>query len=101
MRVPVVTSSQLNAVATARNYLEVGPFSRQGLIKQLEFEKYSTADATYAVDHITVNWNAQAAKAAKNYLDMTSFSRQGLIDQLEYEGYTSAQARYGVTAAGL
>ena len=38
------------------------PSRAPGLIKQLVFEKYSTPDATWAVDRVTVNWNEQAAK---------------------------------------
>ena len=95
------TVSQQNAKRAAENYLEFTAFSRTGLIKQLVFEKYSTADATWAVDHMTVNWNEQAAKSAKKYLELTSFSRPGLIEQLEFEGYTPAQAEYGVSKTGL
>ena len=69
----------------AKDYLDYTAFSRSGLINQLvEFDGFSTADATFAVDHITVDWNEQAAKAAKDYLDVSGFSRSGLIDQLEY-----------------
>lgn len=98
---PVSTASQRNAVRSAKGYLDYSAFSRQGLIEQLEYEGFSTADATLAVDSIAVDWNVQAAKAAKAYLDYSGFSRSGLIDQLEYEGYTPAQAAYGATAAGL
>ncbi|OMC39071.1 hypothetical protein A5740_02725 [Mycobacterium sp. GA-1841] len=98
---PALTASQRNAVRTAKGYLDYTAFSRQGLIQQLAYEGFSTADATFAVDSITVDWNAQAAKAAKAYLDYSGFSRSGLIGQLEYEGYTPAQAAYGATAAGL
>lgn len=98
---PVSSVSQRNAVRSAKQYLDYSAFSRTGLIKQLEYEGFSTADATFAVDSITVDWNVQAAKAAKAYLDYSGFSRSGLIGQLEYEGYTSAQAAYGATAAGL
>ncbi len=76
-------------------------FSHDGLIKQLEYERYSAEDATYAADNVNADWNQQAARAAKKYLDMTAFSHDGLVKQLEYEGYTAAQAEYGVTAAGL
>ena len=76
-------------------------FSKSGLIDQLEFEKYSAADARFAVNHIAVDWNEQAAKSAKSYLDYSSFSRQGLIDQLEFEGFTTQQAIYGVSTTGL
>lgn len=98
---PASTVSQRNAVRTANDYLDYTAFSREGLIKQLEYDDFSTADATFAVDHITVDWNVQAAKAAKAYLDYSGFSRGGLIDQLEYDGFTSAQAAYGASAAGL
>ena len=98
---PASTISQRNAVRTAKDYLDYTAFSRAGLIQQLEYEGFSTADATYAVDHITVDWNEQAAKAAKSYLDYSGFSRSGLIDQLEYDGFTAAQAAYGASSAGL
>ncbi|WP_336470643.1 Ltp family lipoprotein [Mycolicibacterium peregrinum] len=98
---PASTVSQRNAVRTAKDYLDYTAFSREGLINQLEYDDFSTADATFAVDHIAVDWNLQAAKAAKAYLDYSGFSRGGLIDQLEYDGFTSAQAAYGASAAGL
>lgn len=98
---PASTLSQRNAVRTAKDYLDYTAFSREGLVKQLEYDDFSTADATFAVDHITVDWNVQAAKAAKAYLDYSGFSRGGLIDQLEYDGFTPVQAAYGATAAGL
>jgi hypothetical protein len=95
------TVSQKNARKSAENYLDFSAFSRTGLIKQLEFEKYSTEDATYGVDAVNADWNEQAAKSAKNYLDTMAFSRSGLIDQLEFEGFTPAQAEYGVGTTGL
>jgi hypothetical protein len=93
--------SQQNAVRKAKDYLDYTAFSRQGLIKQLEYDNFSTEDAVFAVDSITVDWNEQAAKKAKDYLDYTAFSHSGLINQLEYDGFTPAQAEYGVAAAGL
>jgi colicin import membrane protein len=97
----VASAGQTNALRAARNYISIMPFSRSGLIKQLEFEGYPTGDATYAVDELAPNWNEQAAKAAKNYLDIMPFSRSGLIDQLVFEGYTREQATYGVNQTGL
>jgi hypothetical protein len=100
-QLPLSPVSQQNAVRTAEDYLDVSAFSRQGLIDQLVYSEFSTEDATFAVDHITVDWNEQAAKAAKDYLDVSGFSRGGLIDQLVYSGFTPAQAEYGVAATGL
>ena len=95
------TVSQSNAKKAAKNYLSFMAFSRTGLIKQLEFENYSTADATYGVDAQNADWNAQAAKSAKAYLKLMPFSRTSLIDQLVFEGFTQAQAEYGVSTTGL
>ena len=95
------TASQRNAVKMAKDYLKYMPFSREGLIDQLEYEEFTTEDATYGVDNSDADWNEQAVKCAEKYLDYTSFSRQGLIDQLEYEGFTPEQAVYGVDATGL
>jgi hypothetical protein len=98
---PTETVSQSNAVESALSYIGYQAFSRKGLIDQLKFEDYSTADATYAVDAIDVDWNEQAAKSAESYLEYSSFSRQGLIDQLVFEGFTQSQAEYGVSTTGL
>ncbi|WFR74279.1 Ltp family lipoprotein [Prescottella defluvii] len=95
---PQISSSQRNAVRSAQTYLDMSGFSRSGLIEQLEFEGFSTGDATYAVDSLNADWNKQAARSAKTYLEMTSFSKSGLIEQLEFEGFTSAQAEYGANA---
>ena len=94
-------TSKGNAVEQAESYLGGQHFSRSGLIDQLEYEGYSTADATYAVAAVSPDWNEQAAKAAASYLDGEAFSRSGLIEQLKYEGYTNSQAVYGVNQTGL
>lgn len=95
------TVSQQNALRAAGDYLKFSAFSRPGLIHQLEYEKYSIEDSTWAVDRVTVDWNAQAAKSAADYLKFSSFSRSGLVEQLLYEGFTPEQAEYGVSTTGL
>lgn len=97
---PALTLGQKNALAKADDYLSIMAFSYSGLIEQLEFEGFTTEEATYAADNCGADWNEQAAKKAQDYLDTMSFSRDGLIEQLEYEGFTSEQAKYGVTAVG-
>lgn len=97
---PSMTQGESNALETAESYLSTMPFPHSGLISQLEYEGYTTAEATYAADNCGANWNEQAAKAAQEYIDLMSFSRQGLIDQLIYEGYTPEQAEYGASAVG-
>lgn len=95
------TKAQENSLRRAKEYLNTMAFSRDGLIKQLEYEGYTHDDAIYGVDNVSVDWNEQAVKKAKEYLNTMAFSRDGLISQLEYEGFTHEQAVYGVDQNGL
>ena len=95
-----ITMGQQNALRSALQYLNTMAFSKSGLIDQLEYEGYSTEEATYAVENCGADWNEQAAKSAQNYINTMSFSRSGLIDQLIYEGFTREQAEYGVSTVG-
>ena len=95
-----ISIGKQNALKKADEYLNVMAFSYSGLIEQLEYEGFSTEDATYAVDHCGADWMEQAAKKAEEYLNTMAFSRSGLIDQLEYEGFTSEQAKYGAEQNG-
>ncbi len=90
-----VTIGERNALKKAESYLNYSAFSRNGLIGQLEYEGFSTTEATYGADNVGANWNEQALKKAKNYLDYSAFSYTGLIKQLEYEKFTHEQAVYG------
>lgn len=100
---PDFTPSQENAIAKAESYLDFSAFSKQGLIDQLEYSQFSSADATFAVEYIEgsggVDWNEQAVKKAESYLDFSAFSQQGLIEQLEYSGFTPSQAQHGASVA--
>jgi hypothetical protein len=88
------------AERSAQHYISMMPFSRIGLIEQLQYEGYSVSEATLAVDSLNINYNEQAYKSAVNYLQMMPFSRSELIDQLLYEGYTQAQATSAVSRIG-
>jgi len=95
------STSQANAKRLANDYIRIMPFSRQGLINQLEFEGFSTSDAEYGVDATGTNWRNQAVKMAANYLDLMAFSKQSLIDQLVFEGFSQADATYAVEQNGF
>ena len=95
------TLSQKNAVGKAILYIETMPFSKSGLVEQLEFEGFETEDATYAVNKIDVDWMEQAVLKGKAYLDIMSFSRTGLIEQLEFEGFSNEEATYAVDQIGF
>jgi Host cell surface-exposed lipoprotein len=105
---PKLTLSQQNAIAAAQQYLGEGTgFSQAGLIAQLDSpdgDGYSVADATFAVDSLNVDWNAQAVDAAKGYLQTSSFSCTDLVQQLDSPDgsqFTPAQAEYAAKAVGL
>lgn len=98
---PTMTANQASAVRKGQSYLEYQGFSKTGLIKQLKFEKFSTADATFAANNVTVDWMAEAAEKAESYMSFQSFSRDGLIKQLKFEGFTTAEATHGADTVGL
>jgi len=103
---PVYTLEQQNALKQAQSYLDFMSFSRQGLIDQMSSEYgsgYPVDVATWAVDTLAVDWNAEAVEQAQSYLDFSSFSRQGLYDQLTspYGGqFTPEQANHALAAVG-
>lgn len=94
-----VSEGKKNALAQANSYLNAMAFSYTGLREQLEYEGYSTEEATYAVDNCGAHWSEQAVRKAEEYLNSMSFSKSGLIEQLEYEGFTHDQAVYGADQA--
>jgi len=101
-----LTGPQNNAVRSAKQYLSMTGFSRNGLIHQLSSdagEGFEISDATVAVDSLNVDWNQEAVRSAKQYLSMMGFSCKGLIKQLSSsagEKYTVDQATYGAKQAG-
>lgn len=98
---PTETVSQKNAVKSAKSYLASSGFSRDGLVAQLEYSKFSNEDAVYGADNAGADWNVEVEQAAKSYMESSSFSRQGLIDQLVYSKFTPEQAAHGADSVGL
>lgn len=103
---PYVTADELNgpqrnAVRIAEEYLEIDPFSRKGLIKQLsEGEGFEKDNAEIAVDSLQVDWKANAARSASLYTEMGGFSCESLRRQLSSphgEHFTPGQARHGAS----
>jgi len=58
-KITVKNSNTANdqAVRKAKSYLEIIPFSRQGLIDQLEYDGFTYSQAVYGVDHCGVIWD--------------------------------------------
>ncbi|MCD2493638.1 Ltp family lipoprotein [Lacrimispora sp. NSJ-141] len=95
-----ISLEQRNALKKANDYLSFSAFSYTGLIHQLEFEGFSTENATYAADNCGADWSQQAAKKAKDYLSFSAFSYTGLINQLEFEGFSTEEAASAVDCCG-
>ena len=89
------TTGETKALARAKSYLSSSAFSYSGLIKQLEYEGFSSNEASYGANNCQANWKEQALRKAKSYLSSSAFSYSGLIKQLEYEGFSSDEANYG------
>lgn len=97
---PDVPAEYTDALAEAKDYLSIMPFSYLGLIGQLEHDGYSHEAAVYAADNCGADWYEQAVLEAKDYIEYSAFSAEGLYDQLLYEEYTEDQAQYGVDNCG-
>lgn len=95
-----LTMGQKNALKSAESYLDFSAFSYNGLIGQLEYEGYTTEEATFAANNCGADWNEQALQKALDYLDFSAFSYSGLIGQLEYDEFTTEQATYAVDNCG-
>lgn len=95
-----ITMGMQNALKKAESYLSWGAFSYSSLIKQLEFEGFTSEECVYAADNCGADWYAQAVKKGESYLSWGSFSRDGLINQLEFEGFTNDQAVHAVNELG-
>ncbi len=95
-----VTTGQRNALKKANSYLKITAFSHDGLIGQLEFDGFTTEEATYAADNCGADWHEQALDKAKRYLNVSSFSYEGIIDQLKFDAFTDEQAAYAADNCG-
>ena len=95
-----ITTGQKNALSKAHDYLSYSAFSHSGLIHQLEYEGFTSEEATYAADNCGADWSKQAAKKALDYLSYSSFSYTGLVKQLEYEGFSAEEAAFAADSCG-
>lgn len=96
------TATQRSAINAAQKYVNESGTSKlqtQDLLHRVE--RYKLEDAKFAVNHISVDWNAQAVRAAKEQMDLSpEMTRDGLIVQLHSGNlFTMEQATYGVDHA--
>ncbi|AKE38466.1 Hypothetical Protein NG00_00438 [Corynebacterium camporealensis] len=96
-----------NALRAAQNYVDIMPFSYNGLYDQLTSEYgsgFTPEAAQYAVDNVDADWMAEAVEAAENYQETIPMSRDQLINQLTSEygsQFTWEEAEHAVNSIGL
>ena len=95
------TENQQKALDKANEYVNTLALSHDGLVKQLEYDGYSTDVATYAADNCDTNWNKEAKEMAEQYMESTTYTYKAMVQQLQAEGFTKDQAEFGAKAAGL
>lgn len=90
------TREQMNALKSAKSYLQYSSFSKLSLYDQLIYEEYPADAAQYAIDNVSADWKKNALQTANDYLEFSSFSDQGLYDQLIHDKFTSEEAQYAI-----
>ncbi len=91
-------SDNKEATADAEGYLQSGSFSEKKLIDQLEYEGYTKATATYAVNHAKANWNNEALEFVQGFADDKELgnSSKSFYSLLDTEEFTKAQSDYAM-----
>lgn len=91
-----LTDTQQKAATLVQQTLNFGGYSRAELIQMLRNIGYSEEDAAAAVDSVSADWKAQAAKKSETYLMYTNYSRKNLIKRLVDDGFSDKDAEEAV-----
>ena len=96
-----LTNSQKNAVIRAYEEENFWHVSRDYLINDVlvGFDYFSVEDATFAVDHMDVDFDEQAILYVKQ--NSSGQSRGGITEMMRYYGYTEAQINNALKEAGF
>ena len=92
--------SQRNAVLKAYSEIQSWHCGRDYLINDIlvEIDGFPVEDATFAVDHMKVDWNEQAVLYAKR--NGKGESKKNLIDSMSHYGFNQNQIEQGLKAVG-
>ena len=92
-------SEKDRAYIEATECLNEAPYSREGLIEELQSRGFSDDAIAFGLDHCFANWYEQAMRMAHDYMDSGDYSEDEVIDYLLSKGFTQDEAENGV--AGL
>ena len=94
---PNATVDQKNAVKTAWKYAQNGHSKTQIAENLVKFDKFSEADAEYAISKLTnVDWNKVALIGAESYIKNLGMSKAQTARQLEHGGFTDEEVQYAM-----
>lgn len=96
-----LTIGQKNAVIRAYEEENFWHVSRDYLINNIlvEYDYFSVEDATFAVDHMDVDFDEQAVLYARE--NLSGESKGGITEMMRYYGFTEKQINYALEQVGF
>ena len=92
-----LNENQLQAIQTAKDYLDTMHLSQTELLQMLTVENISLEDAKFALEYLDIDWNQEARKKAKEYCKhKIGFSKVKLKAQLLFDHFTEEEADFAV-----
>ena len=92
-----LNENQLQAIQTAKDYLDTMHLSQTELLQMLSVENIDSEDAKFAIEYLRIDWNQEARKKAKEYCKhKIGFSKVKLKAQLLFDHFTEEEADFAV-----
>ena len=93
-----LNENQLQAIQTAKDYLDTMHLSQTELLQMLTVENIDLEDAKFAIEYLNIDWNQEARKKAKEYCKhKIGFSKVKLKAQLLFDHFTEEEADFAVS----
>ena len=93
-----LNENQLQAIQTAKDYLDTMHLSQTELLQMLSVENIDSEDAKFALEYLNIDWNQEARKKAKEYCKhKIGFSKEKLKAQLLFDHFTEEEADFAVS----
>ena len=86
---------------SACRFLEIGAYSRDGLVSQLESAGFTREQAVYGTDHCGADWDQQARIAILELLETSSNSEMGFFIKLTERRFTEEQAEMALASVDI
>ena len=90
-----------NVLIRAREFIQEKAYSRRGLINALKVSGYTSINAIFAADNISVDWSAQAVRAVKEYRQKANLSKANLKNVLVRDGFSDQDIEYALKECGI